>query len=88
MNLQRKKELLDESSLERDRSLEQITTTNPGIKLNYSTIQDPNEGRTNHHDAANWRSIESSGDIKDYFENKISMRRSIDKKLHYDHNRS
>ena len=32
-----------------------------------------------------WRSIESSVDVKDYFDNKISMRRSIDKKLHYDY---
>ena len=40
------------------------------------------------HNNANWRSIESSIDIKDYFDNKISMRRSIDKKLHYDHIKS
>lgn len=30
------------------------------------------------------RSVEHEGDVKDYFENKISLRRSIEQKLHYD----
>lgn len=80
---------MDEASFERDGSIEKIGSSSPNIKLNFSTINDQIESKVNIVRAVNWRSIENSNvDVKDYFENKISMRRSIDKKLHYDHIRN
>ena len=36
----------------------------------------------------NARSIESNGEVKDYFDNKISMRRSIEQKLRYEYSKN
>jgi len=61
------------------------------VRTNFSTINDPhNESNINEsRDPASWRHIESNTiEVKDYFENKLSLRRSIDKKLHYDHIRN
>lgn len=80
---------MDETSFDQDGSIEQIGSSSPNIKLNYSTINDPNESHINAARDLNCRSIENSNvDVKDYFENKIAIRRSIDKKLHYDHIRN
>jgi hypothetical protein len=48
---------------------------------NANAVQDPYDPAQQQ----NWRSIDSTVDVKDYFDNKISMRRSIEKKMHYDH---
>lgn len=50
-------------------------------------MNDGNESNNNFRDQ-NSQSIYNQVDIKDYFTTKISMRRSIDKKLHYEHARN
>lgn len=88
------KDFEDQSSLDRDQHppFHQVGS-NPSIRVNYLTVHEAADSKVNItqkravKDDQNMKSIESGAgaEIKDYFDNKISMRRSIDKKLHYDH---